>query len=77
MILLPCLGYFLKFHSVNFSNFAVTRESTNFIRGIFLLELFFKLFCVFYGVGMDIVVEIDVDATGFFGLVFEPFGPVL
>ena len=35
-----------------------------------ILELFFQLFCVFYGVGADVVVEIGVDGAGLFGLVF-------
>ncbi len=45
--------------------------------GVLLLELLFQLFCVFDGVGVGIVVEIGVDAAGVFGLLFEPFGPVL
>ena len=41
------------------------------------LELFFQLFCIFYGVGVGVVVEVDVDGAHVFGPVFEPFGPVL
>ncbi len=44
---------------------------------MFLLKLLFQLFCVFYGVGVGIVVEIDVNAAGLVGLPFEPFCPAL
>ena len=41
--------------------------------GVLLLELLFQLLCVFYGVGVGIVVEIGVEAASFFGLFFEVF----
>ena len=44
---------------------------------VLLLKLLFQLSCVFDGVAVDVVVEIGIDAAGLFGLLFEPFGPVL
>ena len=44
---------------------------------VLLLKLLFQLFCVFDGVAVDVVVEIDVDAKCLVLVFFEPFGPVL
>ncbi len=44
---------------------------------VLLLKLLFQLFCVFDGVGVGIVIEIGVDAASLFGVLLEPFGPVL
>ena len=35
-----------------------------------ILEFLFQLFCVFDGVSLGVVVEIDVDGAHLFGLVF-------
>jgi len=42
-----------------------------------VLKFLFQLFCVFNGVGLGVVVEIDVDGAHIFGLIFEPVCPVL
>jgi hypothetical protein len=42
-----------------------------------ILEFLFQLHSIFDGVALGVVVEIDVDGMHFFGLVLEPFGPVL
>ena len=40
-------------------------------------QLFSQCHCVFDGVGLGVVVEIDVDGAHLLGLVFEPVCPVL
>jgi hypothetical protein len=44
---------------------------------MFLPKLLYQLFCVFDGVGVGIVVEIDINAAGLFSLLLEPPGPAL